>query len=338
MPGVRALQRVQISQMALNGTTDIATTYYMGMGVLDDIREVVFPYDNVGIIGGTGRSYTAKTGGEITLEGDATFEQIPYLFDSGIHAATPTTDTGSGYVYTYNLQWASTDKIASSDIQYLVIEGGDNQQAEIMRSGFVRELTISGAQGEPVQVNALVEGQGVSTTTFTSGLSIPTVETILFSKAKLYIDPSSDTIGTTQKSATIMNMELNLSPTGWKTIPVGDGNLYFTGTKFAPSEGEDMTLAITFEHDGSATSEISNWRSEAERGIRIDIQGTALTSAGTYSTKLLRIDVYGKWQEFEPLSEEDGNNMVTGTFRIAYSSTAAKKGTITVVNESATLP
>lgn len=334
MPGITALRRVQIGQMALNGSTDVPDTYWTGTGVLDDIREVVFPDDNVGIIGGVNRSYTAKTGGEITLENAVAFEQIGYIFDSAIHTATPTTDSGSGYIRTYTLQWASTDPIASSDIQYLVIEGGDNQQAEIMRSGFVRELTISGEQGQAVMVSALVEGQGVTTTTFTSGLSIPTVETILTSKGKLYIDPSSDTAGTTQKSATLLSFEFTMNPTGWQPIPVGDGNLYFSSVKFV---GNNPELSITFEHDGSATAEIANWRSEAERVIRLQFEGTALTSAGTYTYKTLRLDLYGKWMNFEPLGEQDGNDIVTGTFRVAYSTAAAQKGVITLVNEQSAL-
>ena len=336
MPGIRALQRVQISQMALNGTTDVATTYWRGLGVLDDTLEVVFPDENIGIIGGVNRSYIPKTGGEISLEGDATFEQLPYIFDAGIQAATPTTDTGTGtgYIYTYNMQFSDTDNISSSDINYLVIEGGDNQQAEIMRSGFVRELTLSGSQGEALMVTALVEGKEVSTTTFTSGLSIPTVETILFSKAKLYIDPSSDAIGSTQKSSTILSAELSLT-TGWQAIPVGDGSLDFSSVKRVADEG---TLNITFEHDASATAEIVNWRAQNERGLRIIIEGNALTSAGTYTYKTLILDVYGKWSDFEPLDESDGNNTVSGTFRIGYSSAAAAKGQLVVVNDLATLP
>lgn len=334
MPGITALRRIQIGQMPLNGTTDIPTTYWTGTGVLEDTREVVFPEDNVGIIGGVNRSYTAKLGGEITLENAAAFEQLAYVLDSAIHTATPTTDTGSGYIRTYNLQFASTDPISSSDIQYLVIEAGDNQQAQIMRSGFVRELTISGSQGEAVMVSAVVEGQEVTTTTFTNGLTVPTVETILTSKGRLWIDPSSDTPGTTQKSATLLSFELAFNPTGWQAIPVGDGNLYFTATKFI---GNNPELTITFEHDGSATAEIAAWRAESERVIRLQFTGSALSSAGTYTNKTLLIDLYGKWSDFEALGDQDGNDTVTGVFRVAYSTVANKKGSITLVNEQATL-
>lgn len=334
MPGIFGARKVQIGQMDLNGTTDIPTTIWRGLGMIDDLSEPVFPDEHVGVIGGVNRSYIPKTGGEIPLEGEATFEQLPYIFDAGIYKATPTSDTGSGWVYTYNLQWTSTDPISSSDLKYLVVEAGDNQQAEIFRSGFVRELQLTGSQGESLMINATVEGQTVSTTTFTSGLSIPTVEEILFSKAKLYIDPSSDTIGTTQKSQTILSAELTLG--GWQSIPVGDGNKHFSGVKFAPTD--EMILSITFEHDASAVTEKAAWLAGSERGLRLLFQGAALASAGTYTYKSLIIDVYGKWMNFEPLDESDGNDTVTGEFRIGYSSAAAKKGTIIVVNELSALP
>ena len=333
MPGIAPLRFVQVGACVLNGTTDIPTTVMRLTGVLDDLTEVQFPDENVGIIGGVNRSYIAKTGGEIPLEGDATFEQLPSIFNGGIHTATPTTDTGTGYVYTYNLQYTSTDPLASTDITYMVIEAGDNQQAEIMRSGFVREITLSGEQGAALMINAVVEGQTVATTTVTSGLSIPTVESILFSKGKLYIDPSTDTIGTTQKSATLLSMELKLN--GWQAIQVGDGQLHFTSTKLTNNEAE---LSITFEYDGSATAEIVNWRAQNERALRLIWTGSTLTSGGTYTTKTLRIDLYGKWADFEPIDEQDGNDIVTGKFRVGYSSGGAKKGTIIVVNELSTLP
>ena len=335
MPGITALRRVQIGAMsALNSTTDPATTYWRGTGVLDDLTEVQFPDEYVGLIGGANRSYIAKQGGEIELEADATFEQLPYLFNAGIHTTTGTTDAGTGVLWTWNIQAADSDPVASTDITYLVVEGGNNQQAEVMRSALVREMTLSGEQGQAVMVTATLEGQAVSTQSFTSGLSVPSVETILMSKAKLYIDPSTDTIGTTQKSGTLISMELPIT-TGWVFIPVGDGQLYPTATKRV---GDEITLNITFEYDASATAEITAWRNQTERALRLIWTGNNLTTGGTHTTKKLTIDLYGKWVEFSPLDEADGNDRVTGTFRVGYSTSAAKKGTISVVNELTSLP
>ena len=78
MPGINALRRVQIGQHPTDAgaTTDFPTTIWRGMGMIDDMRETVFPDENIGVIGGVNRSYVPMLGGEITLEGDATFEQL----------------------------------------------------------------------------------------------------------------------------------------------------------------------------------------------------------------------------------------------------------------------
>jgi hypothetical protein len=310
------------------------------MGLIDDLRETVFPDENIGIIGGVNRSYVPILGGEITLEGDATFEQLPYIFDAGILAVTPTTDASGARTRTYPLQWSSTDPIESTDLKTLVIEGGDNQQAEIMRFGFVREYTLSGAAGEGLQISAVVEGREVAPTSdgaFTPSLAIPAVETILFSKGKLYIDPSTDTPGTTQKSNTLLSMSLS-GTTGWQVLRAADGRLDFSTIKFV---GGDETLEITFEHDGTAVAEKANWRAGNERVIRLVFDGSALgtTDAGApYDTKKLIITRYGKWSDFDVLAESDGNDIVTGTFRPRYSTGAASKGSNVVVNELTALP
>jgi hypothetical protein len=338
MPGINALREFNLGTMdALGGTTDVPTTVFRGMAMIDDMIEPTFPDENIGIIGGVNRSYIPMTGSEVPIEADCTFEQLPYIFQSGIYTTTSTTDASSAQIWSWSAQAVSTDPIASSDLSYLVIETGDNQQAEIVRDGFVRELNISGAAGEALQLTATVQARAVSTTTFTSGLSIPTVETILFSKGRLYIDPSSDTPGTTEKTKTMLNMSLDYT-TGWKAIEAADGRLDFADVKRILDEG---TLEVTFEHDASATAEIAAWRAETERVVRVKYEGSALstTDAGaTYDKKTLIIDAYGKWENFDPIDESDGNDIVTGTLRIGYSSAAAKKMDITIVNETATLP
>ena len=188
--GIKALRKVELGQEAsAGGTTDIASTIGRGMGVLTDNRETTFPEENIGILGGTTRSYVAMTGGEIALEGDATFEQAPYILNAGVYSTAATTDSGTGYIRTWTVQIASTDPIETTDLQTLFIEGGDNNEVETMRYGFVREFTFSGNAGEAVSINATIQGREISGgQSFTSGLSVPTVEDVLFSKGKLYID------------------------------------------------------------------------------------------------------------------------------------------------------
>ena len=75
----------------------------------------------------------------------------------------------------------------------------------------------------------------------------------------------------------------------------------------------------------------------------MDFSGAALstTDAGaTFDAKTLRLDLYGKWQSFaaEGLEEQDGDNVVRGTFKVGWSALAQKKAVYSIVNEVATLP
>lgn len=172
------------------------------------------------------------------------------------------------------------------------------------------------------------------TQTFTPSLSVPTVEEILFQKAKLYIDNVSGTIGTTQKSNVFLAFDLELN-TGWKGQHTGDGNLYFSFAKYTKAS---WTLQVTFEHDGTAVLEKKAWRDKTARLVRIKIEGTAFAVAGSiYTYKTLIIDVPGIWTDFSALENDDGNDTVTGTLKGGYDVTAALGGQIVVVNSLSAL-
>jgi len=334
--GIKSLRKIQIGQEAsAGGTTDIASTIWRGMGVITDNRETTFPEEDIGILGGTTRSYVAMAGGEISLEGDATFEQMPYIFNAGVYKTAQTTDSGSGYIYIWTAQNASTDPIESTDLQTLMFEAGDNNEVEIMRYGFVREFNLSGNAAEAMAINATLQGREVvGGQTYTASLAIPTVESILFTKGKLYINPSTDSVGTTLVSNTMIAADLSMV-TGWQAVMTADGRLDFS---FIKRISDEITLAITYEHNGSATAEKAAWRNQTERAIRLIFEGSALTSAGAYTYKTLIIDLWGKYSSFDALTDQDGNDVVVANFRAAYSSTAANKARFTIVNDLATLP
>ena len=336
--GITALSRVQMGVMAsMDGSTDIPTTWWMGEGFLKDNTQVVRRKQNVGRLGGNTNTFIPKRGGEITLLGGATYQQLPYLFNSAIKHVDPTTDASAAKIRTWDVQATDTDPISSSDLDFLVIEGGDNQQAEIMRSGFVTEYTLSGSAGAGLDISAKVEGRTISKTTFTASLSQPTVEDVLVSLGAMYIDPSTDTPGTTLKSNTLFDFSLKHT-TGWKAQHSKDNRLDYS---FVKRVGDDMTLDVTFEHNTNAVTEKDFWLAQTERVIRITFLGSALSSTdagATYDTLTFAMNLYGKWESWDVLSEKDGNNVINGVFRIGYSELAGKSATMIVVNESATLP
>jgi hypothetical protein len=341
MPGIKSLRRIQGGAEAVAGTSVAATWIWRGTGVGKDNSEITFVEEDIGLLSDALRTYKAKTGGEVTFEGPASFEQLGYFLQSGVYATTPTTDASAAKIWTWTHATASTDPVATTDLQTYTLEFGDNQQAEEMAYCFTREFKLTGNVGEALMLNATMEGRTVETTDFTPSTDVvlQTVETILFSNGSLYIDSttSSSDIGTTQVSQTLFNADLT-HVTGWRGYPAADGRTDFS---FVKRTKDELTLSLTFEHNGTAVTEKDAWRNQTERAIRLMFTGNALSSTDSgapYDKKTLIVDLWGKWEAFEPLTDNAGNDQVTGMFRAGYSPTAGLKARYVLVNELATMP
>jgi hypothetical protein len=336
--GIKAWRQLQMSREATQGTPTSDFTVWRGLGVPKDDRENVFPAEDVGIFGGTDRQYFPKLGASVELEEvEATFEQIPHIFDAGIRNASPTADTGgTGYIRDYVFPIQSSDAAESSDLQTYSFKGGDNNEVEKFGFGFVTDFSLSGASGKAWMVSATFAGRELANDSdgFETGLTLPTVEEMLFGKTKLYIDPSSDAIGTTEVANTLMNAKLDVK-TGWQAVHTASGRTDFSFIKQGPCE---IKLDITFEHNGSATAEKANYRNGVARQLELKIEGSALTTAATYTYKTQLIKLAGKWESFDKLDEIDGNDVVTGHFVARYNSTAALFASFLNVNEVAVMP
>lgn len=335
MPGIKGLVKAQFSKETTLGTEVNASTLWRGMALLQDESEPVYAEEDVGIIGGVGRTYTPKEDAVIELdETEATFEQLPYLFNMGIRGVAGVQDgAGSGYVYTY--PFPTTSIFTPYTYTW---ELGDNQQAEIMTAVFAEEITISGASEESWMMSGNLRGWIATdpTTTFTGSLAIPAVEEIIFGKTKLYIDAIGGTIGSTQKTNTFLSFELTINNI-YQAVWTGDGvNKNFTFIKM--NSEPEITLEFTLEHDATSVAERVIRRGRTGRQIRIDGIGSALTTTATHSTKLCRIDLVGTYEEPEEMDEEDGNMILNFKLRNHYHQTPASRGSIVVVNQLSTLP
>lgn len=331
--GLKKLKKTQIGLETTAGTAVAATVILRHLGNIEDAREDVFPEEDVALIPGTDRNYTSHYLGKYTQEeAEATFEQLPYVLACGVENVTSgSTDTGgSGKIYQFDFATSSanTPKTAT-------IEAGDNNAVEEVEYAFVENFSLSGSPKQAVMLSADWVGRQVSTSAFTSALSLEDVEEIMFQKAKLYISDPADGFGNNLVSDTLYGFSMDV-PTGIKPEWTGSGELYFTTI----SQGGELApmLDITFEHNASATTERAKWKSKDTRLVRLLIEGSTLTTAGeTYSKKTLIIDLAGRWEKFEPLGDEDGTNTVVAKLRGRYNATAAAMGKFIVVNEKASL-
>lgn len=332
MPGVKKLRRIQFGKEATPGTAVPATRIWRGVGALEDLRELKFPEEDIGLLGGSDRSYIPSIQAALSMDDiEASYEQLPVLLTAGVAALTTGVADGSGsdFVYTYNI---ATN--AQPTITTFTLEGGDDQQEEEAEYCFVDSFKLSGKSQEAVMMSAEWIGRQITSSSFTGSLALTTVDTILFQQATLAIDTAGGTYGATPVSNSLLAFDLEVK-TGIMPYWTANGNKYFTAHK---GVGQEITLKLTFEHDANVNLEKVAQRAETPRLIRLKVTGPAVTTAGTtYSNKTLIIDLPGKWTMFEPLDDQDGDDTVTGEFHSAYNATVGNAGKFIVVHELSTI-
>ena len=335
MAGIKALRKVGLGLESTStpGTLVEASTWWRGTGTIQDNMETVFVEEDIGNYGGSNLSYIAKYGGEITLEQDANFTQVLYPLLAGVQgevAGVADTAAGTGYSYTFTMPTTAQGVFAT-----YTIEGGDDAGAETMSYCFVPNFSISGAAGEALQLSATFRGQQVITGTFSDTATLPTVEPILFSNGAIWIDPDTDAIGTTPKSNTLLGMTLDVN-TGLTEVYAANATKKFA---FVKRVKPVITLSITFEHDATSIAEKAAWRANSARVLRLKFIGSAMATPGALLTNFLQIDLAGKWETFDKIGEQNGNDIVTGVFNAGYSSTAALYAQfIAAIDALATVP
>jgi hypothetical protein len=333
MSGIKALRIIQMGRETTAGTIVAATTVWRGTGTLEDKREVKFPEEDVGYLPTIDRNYVPKLFAALGMDSvEATFEQSPHVFEAAIKAVSAVQDgSGSGYVRTYPFPVTETQAL----IKTYTLEGGDNQQAEVSEYCYVPDFTLEAKSGEAWTLTPNWEGRQIAKQAFTGSVALPTVEEILFGATKIYIDDVTGTIGSTQKTLTLLGAKLNYK-SGLIPKFTGDGQLYFS---FVQQARPEATLTLTFEHNATAVAEKDKWIAKTARLIRLLSEGATFTTAGSsYTNKTQIIDVAGKYESFGPLGDQDGNDILEAVLKVSYDPTAAFFGRIINVNTLSALP
>ena len=330
--GILALSGTQFGKETTSGTAVAATARWRGPVIFpEDDRTMAMAAEDVAIIGKTTRSYVSAYNAKLALpDTNATFEQLGYVFNMGIKGVAGVQDgAGSGYIYTH-----AFPGLAATTLYTYTIEGFDNNQCYEAEYCFAESFKLTGAGKEPVRVSASLTGRQVSKATLTAGLSLVAVEDILAQKTKLYIDAIGGTIGTTQKTSTLLGWELDVN-TGWKAKYTGDGNLYWTDIFQGHYE---IKGKLTMELDANDVAQFDNFQAQTPVLMQLNIGGNALTTAGTtYSTKKLILNMPVLWTKFPAPTEADGNNRVDAEFISAYNTTSASAPSFIIVNQNTAL-
>ena len=331
MSGVIPLSKIQIGREGTLGTAVDGTEKLRIEGAfLQDGREIVPVGENVGLLVDTDRVMTPSLAAMLSIpENNATFEQIAHILEMGVKTVSPATDGGgSGYVYTYDLPTT-----AQLTPKTYTVEGGDDQQAMVVEAVFAEEFTISGNAREALKFSASLFGRQAANDSFTAGAVLTDVEEMLFQNCKVYINDAASGFGASLLSNYLLGFNLNVK-TGYTARFTAGGNLYYAYIKQTKPE---YTLDLRVEHDTNAEAEITKGRARTARLIRILCEGTALTSAGSYTKKSFIIDLAGKYSAIPVIEDEDGSSIMNFSLRGGYNATAATMGKFILVNERADL-
>ncbi len=231
----------------------------------------------------------------------------------------------------------------TSPITYsYTLEAGDDAWAEVAPYVLADEVSLKFVGGEAMTMKGKLSARyGTATNavgSFSNVGTLPLVEEILSGLGTFYLTPSGSGWGTGQVTAgNILAGDIQIKTTWTRKFPVDSGNLYSSTAVFA---GIEITGELTLEAMVSGTygafgsaGQKDKWRSEVPQLLRAQWPGGAITAGTTYLTKLLQIDLPIKWDTFEPLGEQKGNDIVVGKFFSYYNeqTPTAGRGTFTIV-------
>jgi len=332
--GVKALRKIQIGAESTPGTPVAATTIWRGIGLLEDLREVKHVEEQVGIALPTTRAYIPMLGCKVAFDPiEATFQQLPYIFEAGVATETPTQDgAGSDYIYEYIMPTT-----AVNTLRHYTIEMGDNVLVQETDYAFVEKFKISGNATEGVMMSADWRGRDVVDASFTGALSVPTLipgDHLVFGGSTLAIDAVGGTLGATAITSTLLSFDLDVT-TGlkakWTNLGKDFDYVYFDKGSF------DATLKLVYENDTNGIAQRDLFEAATPRQLRLQFTGPAVATPGTtYSVLTFQIDAAGIYTSM-PQSDKDGNTTIEAEMKIGYDLTAALGLTFRVVNELSAL-
>ena len=302
---------VQFQAESTPGTAADANEIWRGAtAMLEDNRTRVIVEEELGLLVSEERSYDAAYLGGLTLPATPmTYEQVVHVLEASIDTATPS--TSSPYVRTYTVPVSTT----LNTVRTYTIETFNQQETDDsyeMEYSFVESFGLSAGQDEAWQLTSTWMGRQLTQSTPTTLSTLISVEEGLLRRTTLSIDATEGTIGTTQLSGVLVGASIDFNR-GVMPIPVGDGNLYFSGIKYTrPS----MTFSLTLElesDNGYVAAERVFYRSNTTRLFRLDIDGSD-------ANRQLRIDWAGRYDGLSGYTNANGNTTVTLTGHAVYSS------------------
>lgn len=326
MPTTKDELRVQIGKQTVLGTGVTPTAALRGVTgfkIKPKLENKVLSDMQLSMAGGD-TAVIASIGGSASMEGWASYEDIPYLFDGLLGVATP---SGSG---TYTRDWeapVTTAGIVAPRLSSFT-HGDATVGAYQLVGAMLEQLTLKQAPKAEMTYTAPLVGAKTDVDALESLTTRPVTPIMASDVSGLKLDTWGGTMGATALSnCYLRNLELNVNPK--RTMHWCFGALAASEYTTQPWES---TLALTLE-----------WNATSKAIIDEMIGGTAakrqFQATWTNGSQSLRLQYAGVVQgEPELFDDEDGIVTARLTLERLYHSTFANWLKIRVVNSVSALP
>lgn len=156
-PAIKDFREIQFVAEGVNGgakgTNVTPVLEWRGTGIGEDLTEVKFVDENVGVLGGVNETYIAKVMASLGMdETPFTFEQMAFVLSGAIRGKTYGIQDGAGsdYIYTYDFPVkASSIRLVADTISF--IAAGPSMDDSGSGLGFLQE-------GDTIQVSNTLGG------------------------------------------------------------------------------------------------------------------------------------------------------------------------------------
>jgi hypothetical protein len=325
--GLNALQKAQAAIEATRGTGIAATRIvYLDRGAWFEQpvgRE--FPEEDRNSFIDNYRMLTVSHMAKVTAVARETFDDAPwwgqFFWKGGV---TGVLSAITVYTYTF------TPTVAVDDLKTMTLEVGNDTQAYQIPYVLGQKLEISWTRGQGVKMNVDLLGQRLIPQAFTGALSDRTLEDVVGTTAKVWIDNAGGTIGTTQ-ALNVLGGKVSWD-NNWTQITHLIGQLY-------PDDAQRGVrhLAIELDVHFNNTIEFAQLVAGGERLIRVQFTGTIIAGSTGNVVRSITIDFYGFYLS-APFSTDGPIRVVKLVGESVYDATATFDWKVAIACQLATLP
>lgn len=265
------------------------------------------------------------------------YEQLGWFLQTAVKgsvAASTVGTTGKRYIYSPNTTTTGDDLQAAS------FEFGDDTQGYLARYceattwslGFD---TLAVGQAAPLNLTVNYVSNSLSSNTKTSGLSSPTVESILGTTGTFRLGSTSTGFGSLSAvTASLRSFTLSGDNRLGRKVFVGDGTTFSN-----IGRGRRVTtFEAIIEGDSNGVTRFTEWNLGTEKRMRLEFAGTTISGSSPATAKQLWIDARIFLDTFDVLGEVDTNTVYRVTGRLledAAHNTTNSDLTLTLTNAEA---